>query len=289
MTAGTGPDPTRTITLDAHVHTDASYDCSTAPERVVDAALAAGLDAVAITDHDAVDGAARAVAAAAGTDLLVVPGVEVSTAEGHLLALGVDRAPAPDRSFAETVETVRSAGGVAVVPHPFQVSRHGVRRAAMADCELDGVETLNAVAVTGYGNRRARTFAASEGYPTVGGSDAHRPGLIGRAFTSVTLPEGVGWTTMTAADVLAGIRAGDATAQGTVTTPVEFAKTYAWHARDTAATAVGSARAATATGRSAAGSHPAVGAGAVLGSALLLGSRVGRLGRAPRRIAGRVR
>ncbi|WP_436931817.1 CehA/McbA family metallohydrolase [Halosimplex halobium] len=289
MTAGTGPDSARTITLDAHVHTDASYDCSTTPERVVDAALAAGLDAVAITDHDAVGGARRAVAAAAGTDLLVVPGVEVSTAEGHLLALGVDRAPAPDRPFAETATAVREAGGVAVVPHPFQVSRHGVRRSVLADCEVDGVETRNAVAVTGYGNRRARQFAAAEGYPTVGGSDAHRPGLVGRAFTSVTLPAGVDWATMTVADVLAGIRAGTATAQGTVTTPVEFAATYAWHARDTAATALDSARSAAGTGRSAAGSHPAVGAGAVLGSALLVGSRAGRAGRLPRRIAGRVR
>jgi predicted metal-dependent phosphoesterase TrpH len=289
MTAGTGPDPARTITLDAHVHTDASYDCSTTPERVVDAALAAGLDAVAVTDHDAVDGARRAVDAAAGTDLLVVPSVEVSTAEGHLLALGVEWAPEADRPFAETVTAVREAGGVAIVPHPFQVSRHGAGRAAMADCDLDGVEALNAVAVTGYQNRRARGFAASEGYPTIGGSDAHRPDLIGRAFTSVALPDGVDWTTMAVADVLAGIRAGDATAQGTVTTPVEFGKTYAWHARDTAATAVDSARSATATGRSAAGSHPAVGAGAVLGSALLLGSRSGRFGHVPRRLAGRIR
>ncbi|WP_135364816.1 PHP domain-containing protein [Halosimplex halophilum] len=289
MTAGTGPDPTRTITLDAHVHTDASYDCSAAPERVVDAALSAGLDAVAVTDHDTVAGVGPTVEAAAGTDLLVVPGVEVSTADGHLLALGVDRAPAPDRPLAETVAAVRAAGGVAVVPHPFQVSRHGVRQSVLADCDVDGVETRNAVAVTGYGNRRARRFAAAEGYPTVGGSDAHRPGLVGRAFTSVTLPAGVDWATMTVADVLAGIRAGTATAQGTVTTPVEFAATYAWHARDTAATAVDSARSAAGTGRSAAGSHPAVGAGAVLGSALLVGSRTGRAGRLPRRIAGRVR
>ncbi|ELZ28847.1 PHP domain-containing protein [Halosimplex carlsbadense 2-9-1] len=289
MTAGTGPDPARTITLDAHVHTDASYDCATPPERVVEAALSAGLDAVAVTDHDVVDGARRAVAAAAGTDLLVVPGVEVSTGDGHLLALGVDWAPEPGRPFAETVEAVRQAGGVAVVPHPFQISRHGVRRAVLTGCEVDGIETRNAVAVTGYQNRRARQFAAAEGHPAVGGSDAHRPTLIGRAFTSVTLPAGVDWTTMTVADVLSGIRGGAATAQGTVTTPVEFGKTYAWHARDTAATALDSAGTAAANGRTAAGAHPALGVGAVLGSALLFGSRGGRMGRVPRRIAGRVR
>jgi len=289
MTAGTGPDPERIITLDAHVHTDASYDCSTTPERVVEAALAAGLDAVAITDHDAVDGARRAVAAAAGTDLLVVPGAEVSTGDGHLLALGVDWAPEPGRPFAETVTAVREAGGVAVVPHPFQISRHGVRRAVLTGCEVDGVETRNAVAVTGYQNRRARQFAAAEGHPAIGGSDAHRPALIGRAFTSVTLPAGVDWTTMTVGDVLAGIRAGEATAQGTVTTPVEFGQTYAWHARHSAATALRSAGSAASNGRAAAGSHPVVGAGAMLGSALLLGSRGGRVGGVPRRIAGRVR
>ncbi|WP_415379410.1 CehA/McbA family metallohydrolase [Halosimplex sp. TS25] len=259
MTAATGSDPTRTITLDAHVHTDASHDCSATPDAVVAAAVAAGLDAIAITDHDAAGGARRAVAAAEGTDLLVVPGVEVSTADGHLLALGVAETPDPGLPLATTTELVRDDGGVAIVPHPFQVSRHGVRRAALADCEPDAVETLNAVAVTGAQNRRARRFAAAAGYPAVGGSDAHRPDLIGRAFTSVELPAGVDWTTMTAADVLDGIRSGAATAQGTVTTPVEFAQTYAWHARDTAATALGSAGTAAATGREAIGSPTAVG------------------------------
>lgn len=289
MTAGTGSDPTRTITLDAHVHTDASHDCSTAPERVVAAALDAGLDAVAVTDHDAVDGARRAVAAAEGTDLLVVPGVEVSTADGHLLALGVDAPVDPGLPIDETVERVRDAGGVAVVPHPFQLSRHGARRAALDGCDLDGVETLNAVAVTGAQNRRARRFAAAEGYPEVGGSDAHRPDLVGRAFTSVALPAGADWRTTTVDDVLAGIRAGDAVARGSVTTPVEFARTYAWHARDAAATAVRSAVNATETGRSVLGARPAVSAGSALGLAALLGARPKAVGRVRRRLAGRYR
>ncbi|WP_459193591.1 CehA/McbA family metallohydrolase [Halosimplex sp. J119] len=249
MTAASGSDPARTITLDAHVHTDASHDCSAAPDAVVDAAVAAGLDAIAVTDHDAVDGARRAVTAAEGTDLLVVPGVEVSTADGHLLALGVSKAPDPGLPFATTVELVRDVGGVAIVPHPFQISRHGVRRETLAGCDLDAVETLNAVAVTGAQNRHARRFAARTGHAAVGGSDAHTPDLIGRAFTSVELPAGVDWTTMTVSDVLDGIHAGDATAQGTVTTPVEFVRTYAWHARNTAATALGPAGSAAVTGR----------------------------------------
>ncbi|WP_436925453.1 CehA/McbA family metallohydrolase [Halosimplex amylolyticum] len=272
MTAATGSDPTRTITLDAHVHTDASHDCSAPPERVVSAAVDAGLDAIAVTDHDAVDGARRAVSAAEGVDLLVVPGVEVSTADGHLLALGVDEAPDPGLPVSTTTEWVREAGGLAVVPHPFQVSRHGVRAAALADC--DAVETLNAVAVTGAQNRRAHRFATAEGYPSVGGSDAHVPDLIGRAFTSVELPEGVDWTTMTVADVVDGVRAGDVTARGTVTTPVEFVRTYAWHAHNVAASAVQSAGTAAATGRTAVGSR-----------VMTVGSRAATVGRLPDRLA----
>ena len=287
MTVATGSAATRTITLDAHVHTEASHDCSTSPERVVDAALDAGLDAIAVTDHDAIVGALRAVKAAEDTDLLVVPGVEVSTADGHLLALGVGAVPEPGRPFGETVESVRGAGGVAIVPHPFQTSRQGVRASVIDDC--DGIETLNAVAVTGYQNRRARQFAVRDGYAAVGGSDAHRPSLIGRAFTSVRLPEDADWTSMTTADVLAGIRAGDAAAQGTVTTPIEFAQTYAWHARDTAATAIGSTGAAARSGHTAVRSRPLASVGAVLGSAMLLSSVPASLGSVPKQVVGRLR
>ena len=287
MTVSTGSAAARTITLDAHVHTEASHDCSTSPERVVSAAIDAGLDAIAVTDHDVIVGALRMVKAAEDTDLLVVPGAEVSTADGHLLAIGVETVPEPGRPFDESVATVRAAGGVAVVPHPFQTSRSGVQASAIEDC--DGIETLNAVAVTGYQNRRARQFALREGYPAIGGSDAHRSALIGRAFTSVALPEGVDWTRMTAANVLAGIRAGDAAAQGTVTTPIEFAQTYAWHARDTASTALGSTSAAARNGHTALRSRPLASVGAVLGSAMLLSSFPASLGRVPKQVAGRLR
>ncbi|QSX00187.2 PHP domain-containing protein [Haloterrigena alkaliphila] len=175
----------RTLRIDPHVHTAASFDGTTTPAELVDAARRAGLDGIAVTDHDTIDGA-REVARLAPDDLLVVVGCEVSTADGHLLALGVDAAPDPGRPLAETARAVRDAGGVAVVAHPFQRSRHGARAAAIED--VDGVEVYNAHAVTNVRNRQAARFATRHGYTRFGGSDAHRSSNVGRAATDVRLP-----------------------------------------------------------------------------------------------------
>jgi len=176
------------IRVDVHTHTAASYDSEAAPAALLRAAERAGLDGVAVTDHDTVRGARIAADLAADYEPFVVVGCEVSTADGHLLALGVDGAPEPGRPLAATARSVREAGGVAVVPHPFQRSRHGAAASAIA--AVDGIEVYNAHALTGIRNGQARRFAASEGYPAFGGSDAHRPGAVGRAATRVGLPAG---------------------------------------------------------------------------------------------------
>ncbi|MFB6297073.1 MAG: CehA/McbA family metallohydrolase [Salinirussus sp.] len=177
----------RTVRFDPHVHTAASYDATAPVEAVLDRAVEVGLDAVAITDHDTLSGARTALES--GRDgLTVIPGVEVSTGDGHLLALGVAERPAPGRPLAATVETVRELGGAAVIPHPLQRSRHGVGRRALRDCDPDGIETYNAMAVTGIRNRRARRFARGAGYPKLGGSDAHAVATVGHAYTEVDLP-----------------------------------------------------------------------------------------------------
>ena len=80
--------------VDLHTHTTAS-DGVLPPEQVVDAAAAAGLKAIAVTDHDTVDGVARAEIAGARLGIRIVPGVELSANvgnhEAHILALGVSR------------------------------------------------------------------------------------------------------------------------------------------------------------------------------------------------------
>lgn len=209
-------DSTATLRFDPHVHTEASYDAERSVEKVLAAAEAVGLDAVAITDHDTTTGAERALAVADAYDVLVVPGVELSTAAGHLLGLGVTTAPPVGQPFADAVRWIRNRGGLAVVPHPFQVSRHGVRERDLTDC--DGVETFNPWAVTGIQNARASSFADRHDYPRLGGSDAHRPATVGTAYTDVTVDAPpFSDAEVTVDDLLTAIEAGR-TAPGGATT-----------------------------------------------------------------------
>lgn len=194
----------RLVSVDIHVHTAASYDAEAPVDAVLAHAADAGLDAVAITDHDTMQGAREAMERAREYDIVVVPGVEVSTASGHLLGLGVGACPAPGQPLTETVVAVHEQGGAAVVPHPFQRSRHGVPRSAVGDC--DGIEVYNAMAMTGVQNRRARRFARLEEYPALGGSDAHTPAMVGRAVTHVELATDT--EPLTAAAIVSAIRAG---------------------------------------------------------------------------------
>lgn len=176
-----------TVSIDPHVHSEGSYDGTEPVELILEQARDVGLDAVAITDHDTIAESRRAADLASDYGLVGVPGVEVSTSHGHLLALGVEAVPPIGEPFDETVAAIRDAGGAAIVPHPFQRSRHGVRKRNLTDC--DALEVYNAWLFTGYRNRRARRFAARREFPGIAGSDAHAAEWVGRAYTEVEIDE----------------------------------------------------------------------------------------------------
>lgn len=186
---------------DLQVHTDAS-PCSRAdPAEVAAAAAEAGLDGIAVTNHDTLEGY-EAVENAAPEELDVVPGVEVTTTQGHLLALGVEEVP-PKADPLTVVEDVHRQGGVAVLSHPFDRLRqfYDVDLDALA-AAIDGVEVVNSRCVLPRFNRTARSFAREHELPMTGGSDAHFPMEVGRAYTVCDGP------------VVEAIRAGETTAGG---------------------------------------------------------------------------
>ncbi|WP_135827857.1 CehA/McbA family metallohydrolase [Halorussus halobius] len=215
------------VTVDPHVHTRASYDATASVRAVLERASAVGLNAVVVTDHDEIEASLRAAELAPEYGLVGIPGVEVSTDDGHLLAIGVDERPDPRRPFAETVETVRAAGGVAVVPHPFQRTRHGVRKSTIHDC--DGIETLNACSLSSYRNREATRFARRRDYPQLAGSDAHDAALVGRAYTEVRLPNDPADPTREA--VLDAVRRGRTAVRGRLASKRSYLRKYVRNAR----------------------------------------------------------
>ena len=174
---------------DPHIHTTYS-DGLGSPRAVVETALARGLDVIAITDHDSVQGAleAREFAARAGYPLEVIVGTEVTTARGvHLLALFVEERLPMLRSAARTIEEIARRGGVALAPHPLSALTPSMGRRMIEDVlarglPLAGVETFNP---SPAGRPRARLLALNRrwGLAEFGGSDAHFPAHIAAAYT----------------------------------------------------------------------------------------------------------
>ena len=195
------------LEVDLHVHSEASYDGHEPVELLLEHAADIDLDAVVITDHNVIDASLEAAGMAEEYGLVGIPGVEISTADGHLLGIGIEEMPAVGRPMDDTIEAVRELGGVAVVPHPFQRTRHGVHKRRLKRVDPDAIETYNAWLFTGYRNRRARRYARRYGYPGVGGSDAHSLLTVGRAYTEITV-EGP-FREVTSDDVVEAIRAGD--------------------------------------------------------------------------------
>ncbi len=162
---------------DIHVHSSRS-DGKASPAEIIEYARRR-LDGIAITDHDVIDGSLEALEYADGS-FTVISGVEVSSLEGHILALGVKELVPRDLSAAETVERIHSLGGLAIAAHPYDTYRRGVGDLIL-ELPFDAVEVVNGHT---FGNTRDPVkTCADAGLPMVGGSDAHTLREIG----SVTL------------------------------------------------------------------------------------------------------
>jgi len=167
------------LKIDFHVHTCYSRDSSITLKEVVAYSKKRGLDGVAITDHNTVKGALKLKT----HDIIVVPGIEVSTLNGHLLGINVTTPIPAKLSIEETIQRIHDAGGIAVAPHPTAFYKSPPSRSVSS---YDAVEVMNAssvpFSVLTYFDKR---FADSLGLPQTGGSDSHYAPEIGSAYTVV--------------------------------------------------------------------------------------------------------
>ena len=150
-----------------------------------------GLDVIAVTDHDTIEGALRACDHAAGrSKLQVIVGEEVSSRNGHIVGLFLERRVRPGMSAAATVHAIHEQGGLAIAVHPFWRTQRRARGGAVhgvgwlaAELPFDAIEVENATPGFYLFNHLARRLSMGLGCAEVGGSDAHILDAVGRAFT----------------------------------------------------------------------------------------------------------
>ncbi|MGB1585900.1 MAG: CehA/McbA family metallohydrolase [Thermoplasmatota archaeon] len=176
--------------FDGHVHSRHSKDAKGSLLELAEAAQARGLHGFAITDHDSIAGHAEIHDAQHATGVRILPSIEVTSAEGHVLAYGVHEAIPKGMSFARTQAAVEAQGGVAVLAHPLKMFS-GIGPRGLDRRHQEGLVR----AAEGRNGRERRivqenteALLAKLGIPATGGSDAHWIKDIGTSYTILPHP-----------------------------------------------------------------------------------------------------
>ncbi|HVQ01574.1 MAG TPA: PHP-associated domain-containing protein [Candidatus Thermoplasmatota archaeon] len=172
------------LKLDLHLHSCYSDDGVGSPEDIIQALRRRGLNGMALTDHNTIEGSlkARRVAPA---DFIVIPSIEITTADGHLLAFNVSSAIQPGLPLEETVEQVMDAGGIPVVPHLLRLLS-GIKQSNLDKIrgKLSAIEVFNGCS-TPRTNLKMAKAARAMNLGGTGGSDSHNPLYAGFSYTLV--------------------------------------------------------------------------------------------------------
>lgn len=175
---------------DLHIHSNHSDGLATIPQIMDYVQTKTDLKAIAITDHNTMEGSRYAQELAELYDFEVIPGMEISSKQGHILGLFLSHEIAPGMDASDTIAAIEEQGGIAVIAHPF--SAKGVfgptGRSLFADAVNDwafhAFETYNSLPFLVWANSMAaRTLAGGQGVAATGGSDAHVVQAVGTGYT----------------------------------------------------------------------------------------------------------
>jgi len=167
--------------FDLHLHTTYSPDGRMTPGDLVRTAVSKGLNGVAVTDHNSTGGIKEAREEAGKfPGFLVIPGMEVSCKEGHILALGIESPIVSGLVVAETVEKIRAAGGLPVASHPFRRFT-GIGEDCIRSANFEALEVLNGRSPSRK-NLKACRLAVEMKLGLSAGSDGHKVSEVGRCY-----------------------------------------------------------------------------------------------------------
>jgi predicted metal-dependent phosphoesterase TrpH len=168
------------VRVDLHLHSNYSHDGQSSLEELIQRSADCGLDRIALTDHNTIEGALELARLA--PDLTIV-GEEAKTREGEVIGLFITSRLPPYLRPEEVMDLVHGMGGLTYIPHPFDRRRANFRPERMVDLadRIDIIETYNAWCEP-EANQAATRFAADLGKVNASGSDAHAASELGRSW-----------------------------------------------------------------------------------------------------------
>ncbi|HID19243.1 TPA: PHP domain-containing protein [Candidatus Bathyarchaeota archaeon] len=179
------------LRIDLHVHTNYSGDSKLTIEALASSALENELDGVAITDHDTCE-ALKQVKKLEEQGLLVIPGIEISSSDGHIIGLGINKLIPSGLPADETIREIKRLGGIAIAAHPLCPFKKSVGEEVLRTAGFNAIEVLNASTlpiIYASEARKLNRLCEELKLPQVGGSDSHTPETVGRAYTLVEVEE----------------------------------------------------------------------------------------------------
>lgn len=172
------------LKLDLHIHSQYSEDGAGSPKEIIKILKRKGLQGMAITDHNNIDGSLNSMKAAP-KDFIVIPGVEISTRDGHILALNVKENIQRGLSAEETIDKINDLGGTPIVPHIFR-NLSGIKKNNFKKIytKISAIEVFNSCSVP-QTNLKTVELSREFNLGGTGGSDSHEPAYAGDGYTIV--------------------------------------------------------------------------------------------------------
>ncbi len=171
------------LKLDLHIHSMYSEDAIGSPKEIIKHVKKKGLDGIAITDHNSIKGGLKALKECP-KDFIVIPGVEISARDGHIIALNVKENIKKNQTTEDTVDEIIKKGGTPIVPHLLR-SMSGIKELNLKNIlpNISTIEVYNSCS-TQKSNYKTSKIAKKYNLGGTGGSDSHIPQYSGMAYTT---------------------------------------------------------------------------------------------------------
>ena len=178
------------IKLDLHLHTTFSGDSLIKPKEALKFAKLKGLDGFAITDHNSLK-AYKILIEMNKKDLIIIPGMEIETNIGEIIALFLrEEIRMNDNNFFTILDLIKEQDGLVIIPHPFDFLRSNRLKMELLTDKIinnyiDGIEIINSRIIFKKCVKKAIRFNQKYNLFETGGSDAHSNNEIGKAYTEI--------------------------------------------------------------------------------------------------------